>query len=175
MIISVKAFKMGLTNSVILPAMNDDPHGAFTGGDVNTVPAQLKTVFDAFMADLVANVDDNTQRSLDQDFVLSIHGDTPKTPLVANGWPDGTPNGTNWMYVWGGGHLYSGWFGGIDRNGTARGFDANGADAAYNAANTARFATASLAYAIAKRDERLISPFANGIQIADRFGPAKVQ
>ncbi|HWO23103.1 MAG TPA: hypothetical protein VNO30_30385 [Kofleriaceae bacterium] len=175
MIISVKAFKMGLTNSVMLRAMNDDPHGAFTGGDVNTVPAQLKTVFDAFMTDLTNTVDDNTQRALSDDFVMSIHGDTPKTPLAANGWPDGTPGGSNWMYVWGGGDLYTGWYGGIDRNGNVRGFDANGNDAAFNGANCARLATASLAYAVAKRDERLISQFANGIQIADRFGPAKVQ
>jgi hypothetical protein len=175
MIISVKAFKMGLTNSVMLRAMNDDPHGAFTGGDVNTVPAQLKKVFDAFMDDLINTVDDNTQRALADDFVMSIHGDTPKTPLAANGWPDGTPNGSNWVYVWGGGDLFPGWFGGIDRNGNTRGFDANGNDAPYNAANCARFATAALAYAVAKRDERLISPFANGIQIADRFGLAKVQ
>jgi hypothetical protein len=179
MIISVKAYKMGLTNSVLLRAMNDDPHGAFNGGvgtrDVDTVPAQLKTVFDAFMADMISNVDDATQRALADDFVLSVHGDTPKNPLNPGGWPDGTPGGSNWMYVWGGGHLFSGWFGGIDRNGNVRGFDANGADAAYNAANTTRFATASLAYAIAKRDDRLISQFANGIQIADRFGPPKLQ
>jgi hypothetical protein len=179
MIIAVKAFKLGLTNSVLLPAMNDDPHGAFNGGvgarDVDTVPAQLKAVFDAFMTDLTNNVDDATQRSLADDFVLSIHGDTPKDPRNQAGWPDGTPGGSNWMYVWGGGHLYSGWFGGIDRNGNVRGFDATGADAPYNGVNTARFATASLAYAVAKRDDRLISQFANGIQIADRFGPAKVQ
>jgi hypothetical protein len=177
MIIAVKAYKMGLTNSVLLPAMNDDPHGAFNGTapnrDADVVPKQLKKVFDAFMADLISNVDDVTGRALADDFVMSIHGDTPKTPNTASGWPDGTPQGANWMYVWGGGHLYSGWFGGIDRNGNVKGYDANGADAAYNAVNTTRYATASLAYAIAKRDDRLISPFANGIKIADVFGPLK--
>jgi hypothetical protein len=179
MIITVKAFRMGLTNSVLLRAMNDDPHGAFNGGvgsrDVDIVPGQLKSVFDAFMGDLTSNVDDATQRALADDTVVSIHGDTPKSPTNPGGWPDGTPQGCNWMYVWGGGHLFSGWFGGVDRNGNVRGFDASGADAPYNAANTARFATASLAYAVAKRDDRLISQFANGIQIADRFGPPKLQ
>jgi len=179
MIIAVKAYKMGLTNSVLLPAMNDDPHNAFAGTapnrDVDVVPGQLKTVFDAFMADMIKNVDDVTQRSLADDFVLSIHGDTPKTPVNPNGWGDGTPQGANWMYVWGGGHLNAGWYGGIDRNSNVRGFDANGADAAYNAVNTARFATASLAYAIAKRDDRLISQFANGIKIGGVFGLEKVQ
>src|SRR5262249_7826757 len=154
-------------------------HGAFNGAagarDVDVVPAQLKTIFDAFMADLTAKTDQATLRPLADDFVMTIHGDTPKSPTAASGWPDGTPNGSNWTYVWGGGHLYSGWFGGVDRNNNARGFDANGADAAYNGANCARFATASIAYAIAKRDDRLISQFANGIKIADVFGNAKVQ
>lgn len=179
MIISVKAFRMGLTNSVILPAMNDDPHNAFNGGagnrDADIVPGQLKGIFDAFMNDLIATKDDNTLRSLADDFVMSIHGDTPKNPLQPGGWPDGTPGGSNWIYVWGGGHLFTGWFGGIDRNGNTQGFDANGNPAAYSAANGARFGTASLAYALAKRDDRLISPFANGIKIADVFGPTKAQ
>jgi hypothetical protein len=178
-IITVKAFKMGLTNSVILPAMLDDPHGAFNGGvgnrDADIVPVQLKTVFDAFMADLIATKDDATLRALADDTVISINGDTPKSPTQPGGWPDGTPNGSNWIYLWGAGHLRTGWFGGIDRNGNARGYDANGNDAPYNAANTARFATASLAYAIAKRDDRLISQFANGIKIAGVFGLEKVQ
>ena len=53
------------------------------------------------------------------------------------------------------------------------GFDATGATATYNGANTARFALASIAYAIAKRDERAISPFANGITISGVFGRLK--
>jgi len=179
MAISVKAFRMGLTNCVCLPAMNDDPHGAFAGTPgtrgIDTIPPRLKKVFDAFMDDMIKNVDDVTQRSLADDFVLSIHGDTPKTPLDRNGWGDGTPLGSNWMYVWGGGHLFSGWYGGIDRNSNVQGFDANGAPATYNAVNCTRFATASLAYAIAKRDDRLISQFANGIKVSGVFGPAKVQ
>lgn len=179
MIIAVKAYRMGLTNSILVPGPQDDPHGAFNGAapnrDVDIVPGQMKAIFDAFMGDLIATPDEATLRPLADDFVLTIHGDTPKTPLNPVGWGDGTPGGSNWTYVWGGGHLYSGWFGGIDRNGNLRGFDGNGNDAAYSAANTTRFATASIAYAIAKRDDRLISQFANGIQIADRFGPAKVQ
>lgn len=177
MIIAAKAFEMGLMNSIVLPAMNDDPHNAFNGGvgarDVDVVPAQLKTIFDAFFADLTTRVDTATNRALIDDFVMSIWGDTPKNSLNPGGWPDGTQQGSNWMYVWGGGHLFSGWYGGIDRNGNVRGFDANGNDAPYNGANCARFATASLAYAVAKRDDRLISQFANGIKIGDVFGPLK--
>jgi hypothetical protein len=159
--------------------MNDDPHGAFNGAvgsrDVDVVPAQLKAIFDAFMGDLRNKVDTVTGRTLQQDFVLTIHGDTPKDPTNPSGWPDGTPQGANWTYVWGGGNLNAGWYGGIDRNGNVKGFDANGADAAYDAANTTKLATASIAYAIAKRDDRAISAFANGIKIAGVFGIEKVQ
>lgn len=179
MIIGVKAYQMGLTNSILLPAMNDDPHNAFNGAvgsrDVDIVAPQLKGIFEAFMTDLTTKTDQATLRPLADDFVITIHGDTPKSPTNNAGWPDGTPGGSNWTYVWGGGHLYAGWFGGVDRNNNVKGFDANGADAAYNAANTTKYSTASIAYAIAKRDDRLISQFANGIKIADVFGYPKVQ
>ena len=172
-IVSVKAFKMGLTNSVVLPAMRDDPHGAFDGGDVNVVPPQMKNVFDAFMTDLENTTDDVTMKALADDTVMTIHGDTTKDPLNRGGWPDGTPMNTNIVYVYSAGHLKSGWFGGIDRNGNAQGFDAQGNPTAYNGGTTAKYAMASIAYAIAKRDERAIANFANGITISGVFGRPK--
>jgi hypothetical protein len=173
LIVTVKAFKLGLTNAVVLPAMRDDPHNAFSSGDVNTVPPQLKAVFDAFMADLVATTDDATLKSLADDTVITIHGDTMKNPLNRSGWPDGTPGNTNVVYVYSAGHLKSGWFGSIDRQGTVSGYSSTGAPAAYSSANTARFAMASIAYAIAKRDERAISAFANGTVVSNNFGVPK--
>lgn len=174
-IVAIKAFKMGLTNSILMPGLRDDPHGFFAGNDATVVPPQLKLVFDAFMNDLITNTDDATGRSLADDFVFSANGDTTKDALNRNGWPDGTNRNHNVLWVWGGGNLFSGWFGELGADGNAQGFDATGNLAPYNGQDTARFAAASVLYAIAKRDERLISQFANGIQIADRFGPAKVQ
>lgn len=171
-IVSVKAFKMGLTNSVVLPAMRDDPHGAFNG-DVDTIPASMKKVFDGFMNDLQANTDDSTMRSLADETVITIHGDTTKDPTARNNWPDGTPGNTNVVYVYSAGHLKSGWYGSVDRNGNARGYGNNGKDAAYDSNNTAKLAMASIAYAIAKRDERAIANFANGIAISGIFGRPK--
>jgi hypothetical protein len=121
----------------------------------------------------VATTDDNTLKALADDTVITIHGDTTKNPLQRGGWPDGTPGNTNRVYVYSAGHLKTGNFGTIDRNGTVKGFDANAADAAYNGASTAKFAMASIAYAIAKRDERAISQFANGITISNKFGRPK--
>ena len=174
LIVSVKAFKMGLTNSVVLPAMDDDPHGAFDGGDINIVPQQLKGVFDGFMNDLMMTTDDVTMELLSDDTVITFHGDTTKDPQNRGGWPDGTPQNSNVVYVYSAGHLKSGWWGGTLANGTVNGYDQNGNTATYNTTNTAKYAMASIAYAIAKRDDRAISQFANGITISGVFGRPKL-
>jgi hypothetical protein len=153
--------------------MRDDPHGAFADGSAMSVPPMLKKIFDGFMNDLKVTVDDNTGKILADDTVITITGDTTKNPLNRSGWPDGTPNNSNVMWVYSAGHLMSGWFGGTLRTGTAQGFDANGQTAAYNGANTAKYALASVAYAIAKRDDRAITAFANGIKIGGVFGRLK--
>jgi hypothetical protein len=173
LIIATKAFKLGLTNSVVLPAFRDDPHGAFDGGDVNTVPVSVKKVLDGWKQDLMASIDSATNAPLWGDVVMTIHGDTFKNPNAPGGWGDGTPNNTNVVYVLGAGHLKTGWFGNMGSNGQATGFGADGKTAAYNGATTAKFATASIAYAIAKRDDRAIQQFANGIQVSGIFGRPK--
>ena len=61
-----------------MPAMNDDPHGAFADGRVNTIPSQLKGILDAFMTDLKSTTDDVTNKVLADDTVITIGGDTPK-------------------------------------------------------------------------------------------------
>ena len=176
LIVSVKAFQMGLTNSVLLPGMLDDPHGAFADGRVNTVPASLKLVFDAFMTDLQGTTDSVTGQTLSDDTVITISGDTPKdaTSHAGGNWGDGTPAGSNLVYVYGAGNLKTGWFGGISRTGTVTGYDATGAAATYSSANTAKFALSSIAYAIAKRDDRAISNFVGGTQVSGIFGVPKL-
>jgi hypothetical protein len=160
MIVTVKAFKMGLMNAVVFPAFEDDPHGFdFTP----TRPLQHKAVFDAFMKDLTDNVDDNTLKSLADDTVIAISGDTTKNELQRSGWPDGGANNSSTVYVYGAGHLNTGWFGGVDRTGKATGFTNTGAPAAYNGGQTSQLAAASIAYAIAKRDVRALTTFANGL------------
>ncbi|HET7505570.1 MAG TPA: hypothetical protein VFK02_31335 [Kofleriaceae bacterium] len=172
-IVTVKAFQLGLTSCVVMPAMRDDPHGAFDRNEVATVPAQLRTVFDAFMTDLSATTDDATGGALADDTVITIHGDTPKDARERRGWPDGTAQGSNHVYVYSAGHLKSGWFGSLDPSGAVAGFGADGKPAPYSGASTARFATASIAYAIARRDERAIARFANGVTIGGVFGNLK--
>ena len=80
---------------------------------------------------------------------------------------------TNTVYGYSVGQLKSGWWGSIDRAANVKGYDAQGKAATYNSQNTAKYAMASIAYAIAKRDDRAISNFANGITISGVFGRAK--
>ncbi len=167
LMISVKAFKLGLTSSVILPTLRDDPHGAFN--DMNNLTqtvTSLGMVLDGFWADLEATADDSAAgKSLADSIVITIHGDTPKNPLVRNGWPDGTPNNSNWIYVMGNGLLKTGWHGGIRANGTAMGFDpSTGEDANNPSTATANAATAAIAYALAKGDVRRVGDFARGVE-----------
>ena len=169
LIVSVKAFKLGLTSSVVLPAMKDDPHGAFN--DMNSLLStvtDLGKVLDGFYTDMASTPDDQCAgQSLADSLVMTIHGDTPKDPLDRNGWPDGTEQNANWTYVLGNGMLKTGWFGGIDRNGNVKGWDpATGNDAAYNGASLAKSATGAIAYAISRGDMRRVGDFAQGLNLA---------
>lgn len=162
LIVAAKAFQLQLTSSVILPGLRDDPHGAFTNmASLNATALGLKTVLDAFMIDLAGKTDANG--SLGDEIVLTIEGDTPKTPMNRNNWGDNPPGDSNWVYVYGGGLLKTGWFGGIDRTATVRGFDpASGAETATNNRDLQAQATvAAVAYAIAKGDKRRVQDFSN--------------
>jgi hypothetical protein len=162
LIVTAKAFAMGLTRSVIVPGPRDDPHTAFD--DMDALRAKLtalRTVLDAFMADLARLTDDLTDTALIDDIVLTIDGDTPKTPLDRIGWGDDTPERSNWLYVYSGGLLKSGWFGGIGADATVTGFDpATGLPADPDPDAQAKAANAAIAYAIANRRTDLVRPFA---------------
>ncbi len=166
---AVKAFKLGLTSAVIIPAMRDDPHGAFN--NMNQLQANvtaLGKIFDAFMADCASIPDPSgCGQNLDKGVVFTIHGDTPKDPTVANGWPDGTPNNSNWMYVFGNGFLKTGWFGHISAARVATGFDpTTGNDVTGQGSGvTAMPAAAAAAYAVAKGDMRRVQDFYRGAAI----------
>lgn len=165
---------MGLTNLVQVRSFNDDPHGAFGGMDYLTVPLQIKTIFDGFMSDLQNAVDDSTGQRLADNIVIINKGDTFKNPIKGNDWADETPNVSNAVWVYGAGHLYSGFFGNIGATGVAQGVGPDGKlTAAYDAANTAKQALAAVLYAVAKRDDRAIQGFVGGTTVSGIFAPAK--
>lgn len=161
LIVAAKAFQLGLTSSLILPALRDDPHEAFNDPTaLRRSTTGLQKVLDGFMADLASRTDSVTGGKLSDDIVLTIDGDTPKTPLDRNNWLDDTPANANWMYVYGGGKLKTGWLGGVDRTGVTTGFDpATGRPKAYDGDLQARAACAAVAYAIARGDLRAVQDF----------------
>ena len=163
LIVAAKAFASGLTSSVILPGIRDDPHTAFDNmTSLAATTRGLKKVLDGFMADLASKTDSLTQQPLSESIVITIEGDTPKTPLDRVNWLDNTPGNSNWVYVYGGGKLRTGWFGGITRTGVVSGFDpATGAAAPYQGDLQAQAAVAAVAYAIANGDKRRVGDFTN--------------
>lgn len=166
MITAARAFKLGLTQSVIIPAMRDDPHGAFQNMDtLRDTVATLGKIFDGFLDDLKLVQDPLcTTKTLADTTVLTVHGDTPKDPRNRGGWPDGTPQNSNWLYVMGNGHLKTGWFGGVKADGSVSGFDpATGNEVPGQPANaTSAAAGAAVAFAVAKGDMKRVKDFYNG-------------
>jgi hypothetical protein len=166
LITSVRAFKLGLTQAVVIPAMMDDPHGAFA--DMPTLLAtvkQLGGMLDQFMSDM-AQIQDPvcSNTTLADNLVITVHGDTPKDPRNRDGWPDGTPDNSNWLYVMGNGYLKTGWFGGVHADGSTSGFDpTSGKDMPGQSADTTSAAAgAAAAYAVAKGDIKRVQDFYTG-------------
>jgi hypothetical protein len=166
--ITSKAFALGLTSSVILPAFRDDPHGGFNNmNTLVTTVATMGKILDAFYADLMSH-DDPTcgGAKIGDNVVFSVHGDTPKTPLQRGGWPDGTPGNSNWTYVFGNGLLKTGWFGGINADGSVTGWDpTTGGTSTMTSAQLAMPAAAAIAYAVARGDMRRVNDFYRGVSI----------
>jgi hypothetical protein len=170
---AVKAFALGLTNCLVLPAMQDDPHGAFA--DVATLNSNVQTlgmIFDAFMADCMALPDPSGgSDTLGDNVVITITGDTPKDALTASGWPDNTASNHNLLYVMGNGYLKTGWLGNLGTDGTLTTWDVNtGAAGTLTSAALATYGTSAAAYAVAKGDARRVQDF-NGTPPAASIVP----
>ncbi|MDI3283697.1 hypothetical protein [Polyangium sp. 15x6] len=168
-ITTARAFKLGLTQSVMMPAMRDDPHGAFNDmNNLRNTVGQLGKMFDEFVNDLAAIPDPVcTSRTLADNIVMTVHGDTPKNPRDRGGWPDGTPNNSNWLYVMGNGYTKTGWFGGVRADGSTDGFDpTTGENVPGQQSNaTSAAAGAAVAFAVAKGDMRRVQDFYTGPSI----------
>src|SRR5262245_15783409 len=110
----LKAFKLGLTSSLIMSYARDDPHGLFSNGDATPMAdaTALGKILDAFMTQAAAMPDPTcSSKSLADKVVMTMHGDTTKDPYDRNGWGDGTMANSNVLYVFGNGYLKTGWFG----------------------------------------------------------------
>lgn len=177
LITTAKAFKLGLTNSVIIglsPGATSeqtfvDPHVAFDSvSSLKATVAALGAILNGFYNDLDTMTDPAcSEKKLSQTTILTAHGDTPHSPLQASAWPDATPKNSNWIYVMGGGHLRTGWFGGVHTDGTVDGFDPTTGAAVPNKPSdqTSTAAGAAVAYAVAKGDMKAVETFYKGPSI----------
>lgn len=169
LITGAKAFKMGLTNMLIIPGWRDDPHGLFGGGDAAAAQKAMAMgkMLDGFMAVMAGSASPSCAgRTLADEIVMAWSGDTHKNPFNRGGWPDGTPNNSNWIYVYGNGFLKTGWFGGFNtaNSQTLSGFDpATGNAVAGQATNvTSNAAAAAVLYAVTKGDMRAVQDYYRG-------------
>jgi len=176
LITTAKAFKLNLSMCVqvaLAPGASDnnfsDPHNAFNNmAALSATVTALGTMLNAFFNELEGAADPNCDGSMIADnLVLTVHGDTPKTPLQASGWPDNTPGNANWVYAMGAGHLRSGWFGRVKASGAVAGYDpTSGADVAGKSASETSTSTgAAVAYAIAKGDMKKVEDYYSGPEI----------
>jgi hypothetical protein len=159
----LKAFSLGLTSSLVIPAFRDDPHGLFASGDAmpQASAAALGKIFDAMMT-MAAGIPDPTcsSKSLADNIMFTVHGDTTKDPTDRNGWPDGTPGNSNVLYVMGNGYLKTGWFGRVNADRSVTGWDpATGNDATTASSVVAANAATAALYAAAKGDGRRVTDF----------------
>jgi hypothetical protein len=162
---AIKAFKLGLTSMLILPAFRDDPHGLFSGGDGTPLSDSmaLGKVLDAFMTQALATPDPTcSSKSLGDKLVMTIHGDTTKDPLARDGWNDGTMNNSNALYVFGNGYLKTGWFGQYGANSVQVWDPATGNTVAGTSGAMSNAASAAAAYAVACGDMRRVQDFYRG-------------
>ena len=120
LLFTANTFRFGLVGTVIMPAMQDDPHGAFASSPFPATAGAdaLARVLDGFYTELataneVACGHRGLLLSLADNVVMLVSGDTPKSSFQRNGWPDGTTGNANIMYVRSNGWLEPGWFGEI--------------------------------------------------------------
>lgn len=164
----VNAFSLGLTSMLIMPGFNDDPHGLFAGGDAAAMAkAQALGKMLNGLHDFAKSKQDPScsAKTLADSLVLSVSGDTYKTPFTRGGWPDGTPGNSNVLYVMGAGRLKTGWFGDVATDGAVGWDQATGnTGGAYGgrAAELAGSAAAALLFAVAKGDMRRVRDFYTG-------------
>jgi hypothetical protein len=162
LIVAIKAFKLGLTGMLMIPAMRDDPHGAYNniGGSTN-IATMLGRIIDGFMNDALNTPDPSCSgRNLLDNLVISITGDTYKAPFNRAGWGDGTPANSNIMYVMGAGYLKTGWLGALTPGATQVMDPATGQLVAANGqslGNAAAAGARAVAYAVAKGDAQNVS------------------
>ncbi|MCS6914395.1 MAG: hypothetical protein RMK29_06290 [Myxococcales bacterium] len=166
LIVTVNAFRLGLTAQVIIPAFNDDPHQAFDGGYAGPVADALARVMQALMEDLDQHNEPlctAAGRRLSDNVVITVSGDTTKNPFDRTGWPDGAPGNSHWIYVMSNGFLKPGWFGRVSTSGRTNFNPQTGAlQEGVSNSDATDASLAAVLYAVSRANERQVRTFFGG-------------
>lgn len=174
-ITALKAFSLGLTRMLVLPSFNNDPHGMFAAGDATALATSsyIAKLFDGIFKLGDTLTDPKSGKKLSDKLVVTVHGDTMKNPFQRGGWPDGTPQNTNVMYVLGQGYIKQKWFGGFPAGTTPMAYNPETgatvamADAgAVTGANAFASASAAVAFAVSGGDMAAVNAVYRGPSIA---------
>lgn len=162
---TANALKLGLIGTVVLPALNDDPHTLFLSGSAPARADDLASILHRFYTDLGTASEASCGHagkaiSLADNTVMVVDGDTPKNSFSSAGWPDGTPGNANWLYVRSNGFTLPGWFGDIEPTSRTNFDPSTGLPSAgtSNASSTAA-AFAGTLYAIARGNQAKVAMF----------------
>jgi hypothetical protein len=152
---TANAFAAGLVSTVVLPAYDDDPHGAFDTGDAGPRANDTTTTLAAFYADLAMATERTCGTgtgplSVADNTVMLIDGDTPKTSFVKQGWGDGTPQNANYVYLRSNGFTKPGWFGQLTFQQSYQPFDVDTGGVGGDVQIDTQAAEASLLYAVTR-------------------------
>ncbi len=167
LITTAKAFALNLTAHVMMPVFLDDPHGAFQDmATLQSTAVAYGKMLDAFMSDVMA-IDDPmcAGRKIGDNMVMAWVGDTTKDPFTPGGWPDGTQNNSNVMWVLGNGYVKAGWFGQDTGGGLTTWNPATGLDDPAGTMTSVQLvapASAAVLFAVARGDSRRVSDFYRG-------------
>ncbi len=161
---AANAFRLGLVGSVLISAFNDDPHGAFDNGIATARADQLAKILDAFYTELATSNElscgkNGQALSLADNTVLFVTGDTYKNPFMSGGWPDGTPQNSNLIYVRANGYLKRGWFGAVPNAQMKTNWNIQTGDLDATAPDGKDSMVAGVIYAIARGDGLTVARF----------------
>ena len=170
LLFAANAFRLGFIGTVLIPAIDDDPHGAFASG--TTAPGQtaddLALVLDSFYAELAKHTEPSCGHrgaplSLADNVVLIISGDTPKNSFERADWADATVGSSNFVYARTNGWLEPGWFGEVTSTARTNFDPATGLlDAQASASASTDGALRALLFAITRGNAALVGSVAPG-------------
>lgn len=160
---AANAFRANLVTTIQLPAFEDDPHGAFVSSPTQQIN-DVASVMDGFYKYLATSQEAicghaGAKLSLADNVVTVIVGDTYKNPFTKNGWPDGTPQNTNLVFVRSNGFLAPGYFGRIAPGGVTQ-FDPATGGVGSSAPVATEGALEGILYAIARGDGAFVKGLA---------------